>query len=194
MRKILFNTAFVATIFLAFSSCSSDSESSCTPIACYNGGISNSDCGCDCPQGFTGDNCSLEVTPSKIKITKIRIKKFNDSAWDTFNGPDIYIKLYKSNSLIFTSSTYAPNAIGDGSVYYDEDFNPNFESNSTSIIFKMELLDYDGNDTPANSDDLMTTLYFSPFVSTEGLRFPSSFNIQDSNGQYKAEVFVTYEW
>lgn len=194
MKKFLLKTALVTMMFLTFSGCSSDSDSSCTPIPCLNGGVSNSDCGCDCPQGYTGDNCSLEITPTKIKINKIRIKKFTDSGWDTFNGPDIYIKLYKSNILIFTSSTYAPNAVGDGSLYYDEVFNPTFESNSTSIIFKMELLDYDGNDTPANTDDLMTTLYFSPFVGTEGLGFPSSFNIQDSSGQYRAEVFVTYEW
>ena len=96
--------------------------------------------------------------------------------------------------MIFTSSTYAPNAIGNGTTSYEEAFIPNFESTTISTIFKMELFDYDGDDTPSNQDDLMNTLYFSPYVETQGLGFPSSFNIQDSSGLYKAEVFVNYEW
>lgn len=183
MKNLLFKLVAILLLFSTFINCSSDSDSNSTkPITC--------------PPGYTGPNCDSPITPTKIKITKIRIKQFPNSDgttnWDFTNGPDIYIKLYKSSSLIFTSATYASNAIGDGSMNYEETFSPSFESNNSSSLFRMDLFDYDGNDTPSNPDDLMTSIYFSTYANFIG--FPSSFNIQDSTGAFKAEVSVTYEW
>ena len=195
MKKFLLKTALVTILFLAFSGCSSDSDSSCTPIPCYNGGVSNSNCGCDCPQGYAGDNCSIEITPTKITITKIRIKQFPNSATggdDLGTNPDLFISLDKASTNIYVASSYYENANGNGSIFYDFNMPSGIFSTSTSTIFTLRFWDYDN--PPINDNDLMTTLYFSPFVSTEGLRFPSSFNIQDSSGQYRAEVFVIYEW
>jgi hypothetical protein len=76
------------TLVLFSSGCSSDStDDGCTPITCLNSGISNSNCGCDCPQGFTGSNCSTQIMPTSIKILKVRVKKFpnlkeNGDQWD----------------------------------------------------------------------------------------------------------------
>jgi hypothetical protein len=120
--KILLKTLFLA-LTLTFFSCSNGSDSEpCIPITCLNGGISNIDCGCDCPIGYTGVNCSEQVTPSKITITKFTVKVFpitqtNGDNWDSWltNSddafPDIYITLSDSNSnIIWDSPTYFPNA------------------------------------------------------------------------------------
>jgi hypothetical protein len=201
MRKLFKISAFVL-LTLNFLGCSSDSsDDPCVPITCLNNGVSNSDCGCDCPQGYSGTNCSLEITPTKIKITKIRIKQFSNLnldgfLWDGTNRADIYIKLYKpTTNLIFTSSFYTANANGDGTSFYDEVFNPQIESTLSSSIFKMELIDYDGDDfLDTNGDDLMHTATFSTYVETQGSNFPNSFEIKDSSQQLTVEVFVTYEF
>lgn len=193
MKKILLNTVLVTILFLTLSGCSSDSDSSCTPIACLNGGVSNSNCGCDCPQGYTGNNCSLEITPTKITITKIRVKQFPNSASgvdDLGTNPDLFLSLDKSSTNVYVSDSYYPDANGNGSAAYDFIMPSGIFSTSISTIFALSFWDYDDN----SDNDLMNTIFFSPYTSTVNLKFPSSFNIQDSNGQYKAEVFVTYEW
>lgn len=90
-------------IIALFFGCSKDDSSStpaCTPIACLNGGVSTPDCGCDCPQGYTGSNCGTQVTPLQILITKIKVTAFpstttNGNLWDqgaigNFVRPDIF--------------------------------------------------------------------------------------------------------
>lgn len=164
---------------MSFFGCSSDSDSSTTTPT-------------PCPQGYTGPNCTTEITPSKIKITKIRIKQFPNNIADSgLSNPDIFIDFYKSNSLIYTSySNYFLNANGDGSMNYDYTFITPYESTSISTIFRLDLIDYDTSTT----EELMNSFFFSPYTYTQGLGFPTSFNIQDSSGAYKAEIFVTYEW
>ncbi|MEO5572806.1 MAG: hypothetical protein ABIT08_07910 [Bacteroidia bacterium] len=44
-----------------------ESDGSChyiCTIVCYNGGVKNSSCGCDCPAGFTGTNCQTPTAPA----------------------------------------------------------------------------------------------------------------------------------
>jgi len=89
MKKII-ALLFVLVLNL---NCSSDSSApACTPISCLNGGVSKPDCGCNCPQGYTGSNCGTQITPSSIYVKKIRVKKFPDTDngtwWDTFPNSD----------------------------------------------------------------------------------------------------------
>ena len=157
--KNLFKKIIVLSIAMLMYGCSKDSPTSnaanCAPIACLNGGVSRPDCGCNCPQGYTGSNCGTQITPSRVTITKIRVKKFPDSDngdwWDTFpsSDADIYVTLVNTSSTTIYTSPYFTNATGLGTTYYD--FIPTTPITITNVTspLSIELYDYEniGSDT-----------------------------------------------
>lgn len=195
-------------MLIAFFGCSSDSSSdsnSCTPITCYNSGISNPSCGCDCPEGYSGADCSKQLTPSKITITKIRVKYFPNtdagSSWDislpTANNsfPDIFLTLENSSlTEIYQSTTYYKNVISDGSLYYD--FVPETPISITSLSsgYILNLLDYDGADSNLNDgvDDNMGFIAFNLYSSTGG--FPNTISVLDTSKSLGFELSLAYTW
>jgi hypothetical protein len=183
--------------------CSSDSDSStpaCTPIPCLNGGTSNANCGCNCPQGFTGANCSTLITPTSVKISKIKVKKFPDADngdwWDTFPNSDADIYLTVENSaftVIYNHPTYFTNATGLGTSTYD--FIPATPINLTNVssAYIINLYDYDGSTNNANND-FITLLAFTPF-STSQTSFPTTKIVTNgSAGTFECELTLQYTW
>ena len=200
MKKLI---ALLVVLMLNIN-CSSDSDSStpaCTPIPCLNGGTSNANCGCNCPQGFTGANCGTLVTPTSVKITKIKVKKFPDANssnnwWDTFPNSDADIYLTVENSALTVIYTYLPNycsnATGLGTVTYD--FIPTTPitlTNVTSTYF-INIYDYDGSTNNANND-FITWLPFSPF-STSQTSFPTTKTVTNSTNTFECELTYQYTW
>lgn len=200
MKKLFKITAFVF-LTLNFLGCSSDSsESPCIPISCLNNGVSNSDCGCDCPQGYTGNNCGTQITPTQIRITQIRVKKFpsatpNGNWWDILpnSDADIYVTIENSNlSVIYNHPTYFPNAEIIGSNYYD--FIPSTPIIITNVNgqFIVNLYDYDGS-TIDDDNDFIGFAGLTPYsLSQSG--FPTTKIITGLNGALEFEMYFTYQW
>jgi hypothetical protein len=209
MKNLLKKIALLSVVMLVFG-CSKDSPTSntaaCTPIPCLNGGTSTSNCGCICPQGFTGSNCGTQITPTKILISKIRVNYFpnydNGSFWDpslptaSLASPDIYVTLQDASSnVLFNAPTYFANVTSNGSNYYD--FTP-----TTPIIlpiasvysyFQINLWDYDGADSNiSSSDDFMGSRSFYPYSSTGG--FPSTITVSDSSYTVSFTLTLSYVW
>jgi hypothetical protein len=200
MKKLLINTVLVSILLLlTFSSCSSDSDSLCTPIPCLNGGVSNSNCGCDCPQGYTGINCANQIQPTKIKITKIRVTSFpnlkpNGSNWDAlppgFSNPDI-IPVLSSNSgaTILFIGTEISDAVSNGNDIFD--FIPNTPLIITSPLSQYGLTLYD-------KDDISPTLEFMGgwdfYIYNSNLGFPTTLSIGTGNNNVKFQLTLSYEW
>ena len=184
-------------IIALFFGCSKDSPSSssgCTPIPCLNGGVSRPDCGCNCPQGYTGSNCGIQITPSSIIITKIRVKKFPDTDngnwWDTYpnSDADIYVTLVNTSfQTIYTSGHYT-DATGLGTTHYD--FTPTTPITITNVTSALSIKLYDYENL--GSDTLMDYLFFNPYSSTGG--FPSTVPVSSSNGDFICEVSLQYVW
>ena len=206
MKKII-----ALLIVLMFNiNCSSDSDSStpaCTPIPCLNGGTSNANCGCDCPQGYSGANCSTQIMPTIIKITKIKVKYFpnldNGSTWDSSfpiaaNAPaDIYVALQNSNNVVlYTSPNYFANVLSNGTNTWD--FIPSTPISVTFIYFnslKIKLYDFDGADSNLNfvgGSELMRESIFNIYGSTGS--FPTTLSLLDTPNQIGYEFTVQYVW
>ena len=188
--------SLLTTFLLINFSCSSDSDSTCTPISCQNGGISNSDCGCDCPNGYTGTNCGSQVMPTKIKVTKIRVKYFpntnNGTNWDVGGLPDIFVRLGKGNGdsntqLLYTSGVIE-NATSNGVDVFD--FVPTTATYITNITQQHVVIlgDYD----TASYNDFVGGFTFTPYNNTNN--FPATILLQDSNVPLSFELFFSYEW
>lgn len=194
MKKLI---ALLVVLMLNIN-CSSDSNdtAACTPIPCLNGGTSNANCGCNCPQGFTGANCGTLVTPTSVKITKIKVKKFPDANngnwWDTFPNSDADIYLTVENSaftVIYNHPTYFSNATGLGTSTYD--FIPATPINLTSVTsnYLINLYDYDSS----FSSELISVLAWAPF-STSQTSFPTTKTVTNSTNTFECELTYQYTW
>ena len=100
--KLIFTTLFV--IFF-FAQC----EKPCTRT-CSNGGIVNSKCGCDCPNGYTGENCQIAPIPSCSSMHTAKVTFRNNSIYHytydiVWDGSVIATVLYGKVSNVFVVST-----------------------------------------------------------------------------------------
>ena len=198
MKNLLKKIAILSIVMFLFG-CSKDSPTTtpaaCTPISCLNGGVSRPDCGCNCPQGYTGSNCGIQITPLQVLITKIRVTKFPDtnagSWWDTLpnSDADIYVTIQNSSSTtLYNSPTYIQDATSNGVNYYD--FVP-----STPIVFSnvtsgylMNIYDYD----TVGSDQLMDFNAFYLYNSLGG--FPTTKTYTNSTGTFSFTLTLSYVW
>jgi len=196
------NFIFVLLLLTILSiSCSSNSEDvPCTPTPCLNGGVSNADCGCDCPQGFTGSDCSTQLIPTKIFITKIKVTKFpnlktNQNQWDSFvlagyERPDIFpsLSFYNGNYL------YAGQPINDSFSYGNDNFtfipSTPIEINQVSSQYTISLWDDDTIGTSINQEFIGGYNFY--IYANNG--FPAVLNISTSNGLVAFELYLTYQW
>ncbi len=202
MKKFILKSTVLLVIIAAVLSCSSDSSSECIPITCLNGGLSTADCGCDCPLGYSGENCSNQITPTKIIISKIRVSIFPNTdsggnAWDLSSGAaDISMIVSRDNSgaaiAIWTATTYYPDVVSNGVNFYD--FTPltPIEVTQVSIPHYIELLDYDGADTFPSANDTMGVIAFYPYVQANG--FPTTITLANDSLPLRFELTLSYEW
>ena len=186
-------------IALFFGCSKDDSSSSCTPIACLNGGVSTFDCGCNCPQGYIGSNCGTQVTPTSIKITKIRVKKFPNNnpdgdQWDNlavgnFVRPDLNIDIKFGATVLYDSNVLNDN-ISNLNCTDTYDFFPNLTLNSTNFNNQLtfRLFDYDGLDQYEFIGGYNSPIY----SSTTG--FPTTLPIGTCDNTIVFELTLSYVW
>ena len=185
---------FILALFLGSCSSSNDDIVECTPIDCQNGGVFEN-CECLCPEGYTGIDCGSQITPYRIKVTKIRVKYFpntnNGSNWDLSDAPDIFVQLAKgsgSGAALLYQSSAINNVLSDGVTNYD--FIPTTAVYITNPldIHSVLLGDYDS----VSANDFMGGFTFTPYASNNG--FPSSILLQNTTTPLSFELFLTYEF
>jgi len=202
MEKLIkFSTVFILVLF--FSSCSSDSsDDGCTPITCLNGGISNSNCGCDCPQGFTGSNCSTQMAPAKILISQIKVKNFPNkkpdgiTTWDSFpltpsfNNPDIFPFLTLGSISLFQGAAFQ-DVISNGNGTDNFTWIPSTPIQIVAINSQFTLVLYD-EDAGIPGYEIMGGFNFNLYNSTGG--FPTTLVLSNPSSPYRFELTLSYVW
>lgn len=204
MKIILKSVAFLTFLIITIS-CSSDSGSGsapCVPITCLNGGTSTSDCGCTCPIGFTGSNCSTQITPTKILITKITVKNFPNkkpdgvSTWDStpfFTNPDIFpIITFDASGTTYElfKGTAIQDVISNGNGTDNFSWTPSTPIQLVAINSQFSIILYD--EDSASTKEFMGGFNFIPYNSTGG--FPTTVIMSNPNGSYKFELSLMYVW
>lgn len=178
------------------SSCKKDDDNDpitppdpCANVTCLNGGTCLNGT-CSCPDGYTGSACEDQVTPTKIRITKIVVTKFpatsgSGAGWDLTSGPDIFPEIKKGSTIIWSSSTFSQNA--NPSLDYEFIPAPQIDINYPNDQYTISLFDYDDLDP----NDFMGGIYFTPYSSSND--FPSTLII-DGGGDVAFTIYVTYIW
>lgn len=199
MKKLI---ALLVVLMLNIN-CSSDSNdtAACTPIVCLNGGTSNSNCGCNCTIGFTGPNCSNQITPTKILITQIKVKNFPNkktdgvTTWDdflitSFNSPDIFPLLSLGSTSLFEGADFQ-DAISNGNGTDNFTWIPSTPIQILSINSQYSLTLYD-KDTGTPGYEFMGGYNFNLYSSTGG--FPTTLVLSNPTSPYKFELALSYVW
>jgi len=195
MKNCIKGLSMLLMIAMFFGCSKDESSSSCTPIACLNGGVSTPDCGCDCPQGYTGTNCGTQVMPLQILITKIKVTAFpstttNGNFWDqgaigNLVRPDIFPYLTLGSTALL-QGTAVQDAVNT-SVYT---WTPTTPVVLTSSQFTSQLsLDLYDEDTL--TDEFMGGWYFYVYNPTGG--FPTTKTV-GAAGPVTFELTLSYVW
>jgi hypothetical protein len=151
-------------------------------------------CGKTCPEGFRGRNCDIEITPTKVAITKVVVKNFTPldpalAQWDVGSGPDIYPVITGENiaNVVWTSIVRYDNAVA-GNQYV---FTPTTEVELIypTLFYNVGIYDFDGG-TVFNEDDFVGSVSFKPYQP--GLSFPEVINF--SAGNTNVDLYVKYTW
>ena len=185
---------------LVFTQCCDDEvppPPSCE-IECQNGGtVDTTVCYCECPEGYEGDSCEVEIPPSIVKITGIRIIEFPETnsgdPWDpTLEGndrrPDLQVDVYlfgddealgttltRDNALAGVTYSLTINT-SDNCIFLSDAF----------ATFRVILYDFDG--PLAHQRRQMTSGEYIPYQ--EGGGFPETVTVNGPN--FVAELDVEY--
>jgi len=161
----------------------------CNGIVCQNGGnCVNGQC--NCPEGFGGADCSQQVTPNRIRVTKIQVLGFpptmsSGSGWDVGGAADIYVEFeYGSNTL------YTSGSVTNASYNSTYQFTP---SSSLWIYYPTDqyvIRLYDDDTT--SGDDYIGGYSFYPYSNGNG--FPSTISIANSSSDLEFKLFLEYTW
>lgn len=182
---------FMLTFLLITFSCKKDNTDPCANTVCLNGGhCVNGDC--VCPEGYGGADCSQQITPRKIKVTKIEVTKFpattnNGGGWDNSSGADIYLKLFKGDTQVWKSSYTYNYQNANPSTIYPIDISPSVDLSEPNDEYTITLYDFDDFD----ADDFMGGIIFTPYSKSNG--FPSVLTL-DANGGVAFKLYLSYIW
>jgi len=198
---ILRNFIFIS-LFSFLLSCGSEEppKDFCDFVTCLNGGECNG-FSCDCPEGFEGIDCAIQIEPSFLEITEIILNEFPDKtdeglAWDADSTeyfpafednpfPDVYFVLSNLNGIIYQRTASILNVepgmepslrMVEGPLRIEELY----------LEHKISLLDFDA----AGNMDLMDQVTFFPYETDNS--FPES--IEVSNGITKFTLFLNYNY
>lgn len=186
-KFILVLIAVSSLSLLTFQNC--NKADPCEGVICLNGGICV-DGFCDCPQGYTGDNCQLQVTPLEILIKKFEILGYPATnggiSWDTHDGPDMYIRVMQGKTEVYRYHKTVLNAV-DGNVYTMTPLTkPSLDPDTE---YTLELWD-DDSDQGANDQKIHTSVKFKPYKANTN--FPDTINVKSILWDMDINLYLDY--
>lgn len=132
-----------------------------------------------CDDGFTGDNCDIQMTPSTITMNEVDLTSYpttktDGSGWDISDGPDIFFVLYRNDAVIFTSNTVNDLAGTTSPVVYTTGMP--FNISDVNANFTIKWYDADG----ILGDELMGSFNIDMYSDMNG--FPQTLSFDNPDG------------
>lgn len=187
-------------------SCSSEDDSvkGCTPIECLNGGTPITtiaeDCGCNCPEGYSGTDCSSQITPSSITILRVNVKKFpmvdeDGDVWDQFavgssTNPDLQLYILNANDEVIYESEALDDIASSGNCDDINYFYPAVQLSGEQISSQLTFALYD-EDT-ADIELMDGWIIGGLYSSNNG--FPDTSLIGECSDNIVFELNLNYEF
>lgn len=181
MKKLLFLFLGAA---LSLTSC----RDKCKDVECNNGGRCDEG-ECICVDGYSGEDCSTALEPTKIRITSIEIQDFPDddagADWDPLieTDPDIIIKLTRvsDGNQIYESGNF--DNVAPGTQFSIDALT--IDVISVSEEFTLSMRDYD----QTSADDPMGDITFNLWT---GGSFPPTKIVEDTALGIKYVLHLSY--
>jgi hypothetical protein len=158
-----------------------DKADPCESKTCLNGGTCNEGT-CQCTERWTGEDCGAQKTPTLLKISQIQVNKYpeknaSNGNWDASDGPDLYLKLVKGTTLVWTGPVFPLplNPPAGQSPVFTLATNNQPELTSPTEEYILELWD---KDTAPDADDFMGGIKFKAYSSTN--KFPENLRVECS--------------
>lgn len=143
-----------------------------------------------CPEGWTGKNCDVQVTPDSVFVTKIIVSRFlatniQGQSWDATSDADIFVQIWKNNEQVWSSTMVHQNATSDTNYI----FIPETTLALTDPLAQYSIQLYDQDN--ASEDDYMGGINFISYFNDNG--FPELL-ILDDGGDVAFELSLEYSW
>ncbi len=153
-----------------------------------------------CSAGFTGSDCTQELTPKKIKVTKIQIQKFTTTnpsglQWDPSEAgvnrlPDILIAIVRGG-IEKTSASFSPNCELAGVPYTINFTNPSVAGSGEftldlGSLYTLRFYDFDYS----MGQELMKEATFKFY--TAGQKFPKTLRVESADSQFACDLNLEY--
>ena len=180
--------ALFLVLIIAICSC----RNRCDTVTCFNNGICVQG-KCECVEGFTGEDCSLQLTPKFIIVDKVEVTNFPcDSAgikWD--NGsccPDLMAVIMNESDSSVQSTDYVVDAICNKTIS-TKGYNCTL---SASQQYQISLYDYD-DQTSLLKNTYMGCTYKLPKYSSHNV-FPQKIILAGDSSGVIMNVYLKYQW
>ncbi len=143
-----------------------------------------------CPEGYTGKNCDIQVTPDTVFVTKINVTRFpalniQGQGWDETGNADIFVQILKNDEPLWNSTMVHQNATPDTNYI----FIPVTTLALSDPLAQYAIQLYDQDD--ADDDDYMGGVNFISYYDDNG--FPGLL-ILDDGGEVAFELSLEYLW
>lgn len=152
----------------------------------------------ECPTGYEGENCDVEIKPKSILVLSVKLTKFpaqtpDGMNWDEnvnpeFVNPDIFLGILADSSVVWTSATYQDVAPGSTRSYTVPLPGLELDPDQTYTVVALDL---DGAGTALENDYIGGVIgkFYQP-----GAGFPGVQKLECSNCEVNFEVEVIYRY
>ena len=180
MKSIVLPMVAIA-LFLA--SC----QKSSPPGTHYAHGFCLND-GCECKEGYTGDQCSEMATPISVELKAVEVLSIpefhNGESWDAYEGyPDVACMIANANQVIYEAEDVKTDIKEGGKVVFTD---LSVQLVDVLATHKLRLLDIDVD----QKHDIIKYLYFTPFNKDKG--FPETIDIKEGEAEVRLHLKYHY--